>query len=338
MHLYRTRTRETILENYASQGLNSWDQFWEQTGIPWGKGKPAWNPVLLEMMRKLPDVGSHVGTNIKRSVTSRTATALSLPLQLYRQVTESYHYHIGYFDDTDDSLKDALDRLIIRSIPHLIPRGKSLDLGCGIGGTTSLLADHAFPCLGIDPAAEQILFASRTLSPRKNLAFAVLSFDDLFNGKNAFNGFFDNIVTTEILQFFPDLDPFFKGCSKLLRPEGVLIVNEFATIPSLPWERVPYHQLGRISEAARAAGFIVESRETISEHVAPTLDKLIHEMHARTDAILSDFESDYPKVKEEIQDQIALWENITLGFENGDLAYESFVCRQPRGIESGGIA
>ncbi|MHC4945011.1 MAG: class I SAM-dependent methyltransferase [Planctomycetota bacterium] len=244
-------------------------------------------------------------------------------------LTNSHHYHIGYFQNPEDSLQEALDRIVIRCIPYLVPGGKTLDLGCGIGGTTSLLADHAFPILGVDPGWQHVHFASQTLRPRKNMAFAVLGLQDLLSYRKSITNFFDNIIATEILQFFPSLELFFQGCRRLLRPSGVLIINDFATIPDLAWGKVPYHRHGTIRTAAEAAGFHVEEQQEMAARVEPTLDRLIDRMNEQQEPYIVRFGNSHPDAVEAMHEHIFQWEQVRTGFRFGDLVYESTVFRLP---------
>lgn len=219
--------------------------------------------------------------------------------------------------------------MVTRSIPYLVPGGKTLDLGCGIGGTSSLLADHAFRILGVDPGWQHIYFANQTLKPRNNMTFAILGLQDLQSYGDKFTAFFDNIIATEILQFFPSLERFFKDCCKLLHPNGVLIINDFATVPDLVWEKVPYHRQKTIRAAAEAAGLHVEEQQEMSARVTPTLDRLIDRMSEHQESIIARFSTSHPNVAHAMHEQVFQWEQLRAGFNFGDLLYESTVCRKP---------
>jgi len=192
-----------------------------------------------------------------------------------------------------------------------------------------LLADHGYRILGVDPGWQHIFFATQTLKPRNNMAFSILGLQDLLSYRKKFNAFFDNCIATEILQFFPDLDKFFLGCRRLLRPGGMLIINDFATIPVLAWEKVPYHKRGSIRVAAEAAGLIVTEQREITAQVAPTLDRLIEGMNGLSGSKLTRFHNAYPNVDAAMQEQIFQWEQLRAGFMLGDLVYETTVCRLP---------
>jgi cyclopropane fatty-acyl-phospholipid synthase-like methyltransferase len=313
------------LRNYARHTPDCWDGNWEQAGFHSEKGKSVFHPILDELSQQIPGMGYPV----KRSTGAPASFSLPLPVELYLFLTDSHHYHIGCFQHPDDSLQEALDRIVTRCIPYLVSRGITLDLGCGIGGTTSLLADHAFPVLGVDPGRQQVHFATRTLRPRRNMAFAVLGLQDLLSYRKKIANFFDNIIATEILQFFPSLEQFFQGCRRFLRPEGVLIINDFATIPDLPWGKVPYHRHGAIRSAAEAAGLHVEEQQEMTSRVEPTLDRLIDEMNEKQEPYILRFGNSHPDAVEAMHEHIFQWEQVRRGFGFGDLIYESTVIRLP---------
>ncbi|MHC4944929.1 MAG: class I SAM-dependent methyltransferase [Planctomycetota bacterium] len=249
--------------------------------------------------------------------------------RLYQFLTDSLHYHFGYFQAPDDSIQDALNQVVLRCLPDLVPEGKTLDVGCGMGGTVSLLAEHAFPTLGIDPSRRSIELASSSCNGKKGVDFAVLKLQDLFTSFHYESPVFDNIMMIEVLQHFPDLEIVFEECYRLVRPEGVVVINDLVTIPPLAWEQVPLHKDDAIPKEAQAAGFVVRKYEAITARVSPTLDCMIASLQKQKTKLISVWSERYPEIEKEIDELLAHWANMRKGLLNGDLAYMTAVLIRP---------
>jgi len=258
---------------------------------------------------------------------SAALKALPQPLHLYEFLTGSHHYHFGCFQDPGEPIVRAMDRLVFRFMPLLVPGGVTLDVGCGIGGTSSLLAGCGFPTVGIDPAGSSINFAKLTVNSRENPRFAKMNVQDLMQGLSIEPGRFDNIVMIEALQHIPSLEELFLWCFSACRPGGVVVINDVVTIPALQWSKVPFHRRGAVRAAGEAAGLEVVEEQEITSAVIPTLDRLISLLEASQKQVVSFFGGARAKVNDEISELIHQWEQLRTGFINRDLAYETVVLR-----------
>ncbi len=95
-----------------------------------------------------------------------------------------------------------------------------LDLGCGDGVLTKLLADLVPKgnVLGIDASAGMLKTA-------KELEGLNLSFRNLDINEMDFNGEFDLIFSNAALQWVKDHDSLLRNCRKALKPNGVIRFN-----------------------------------------------------------------------------------------------------------------
>jgi SAM-dependent methyltransferase len=127
-----------------------------------------------------------------------------------------------------------------------LPRGRVLDLACGVGYGTKLLAERTGnPVVGADLAAEAIDYARRRYGgPGVEFRVAdAMRFTD--------EAGFDAIVSLETVEHLPDPHGFLAHTVSLLRPGGLLV----ASVPTTPSSDVnPHHRSDWSERSFRAAG------------------------------------------------------------------------------------
>ncbi|TMC47528.1 MAG: class I SAM-dependent methyltransferase [Chloroflexi bacterium] len=116
-------------------------------------------------------------------------------------------------------------RLVIASGIH--PGDRLLDVGCGTGYLTRLVADAAAPdgtALGIDPSLQALERARRSRRPT-NCSFAVGTAEAL----DATEGAFDVVVSSLAIHHIPEgaRSTAFAEMFRVLRPGGRLLVADF---------------------------------------------------------------------------------------------------------------
>ena len=162
------------------------------------------------------------------------------------------HVHLGYyqnsFDKTDFRFAkvDFVHQLVRWSGLDQLPRGsRILDVGCGIGGSSRILArDYGFDVIGITISPAQVSRA-KELTP-KNLFcdFEVMDALDLKYEK----GSFDGIWSVEAGPHMPDKQLYADEMLRVLRPGGVLAVadwnsRDLASRGLSPLEKLVMNQL-----------------------------------------------------------------------------------------------
>ncbi len=114
--------------------------------------------------------------------------------------------------------------------------GRVLDIACGVGYGTRLLADRAARAadvLGVDRSEAAVAYA-RARYGGAGVEYRVA---DAFGFSDA--GGFDAIVSLETIEHLEDPDRFLAGLAAMLRPGGVLI----ASVPTTPSVDVnPHHR------------------------------------------------------------------------------------------------
>ena len=113
---------------------------------------------------------------------------------------------------------------------HLPPRGNIIDMGCGDGVLTLLLALQLpeATIVGYDPNCRRLVHARRASAGLKNVSFIESDW------MNARCGPFDAMVLVDVLHHvsYAEQAAMLRSCVAGLKPSGVVVINE--TDPSTP--------------------------------------------------------------------------------------------------------
>ncbi len=154
--------------------------------------------------------------------------------------------------------------------------GRLLDLACGVGYGTRLLADRAsvaVHALGVDRSGDAVRYAQRRYGSG-GARFEVgdaMTFDDPEG--------FDSIVSLETVEHLKEPEAFLARMVRLLRPGGVLV----ASVPSTPSVDLNPHHCHDFTEAS--------FRRMVAPHGLKELDCLRQGQPVRLAAILTRSES-----------------------------------------------
>ncbi len=116
-------------------------------------------------------------------------------------------------------------RILELAIMHGLENGaRVLEMGCGVGSLTGLLAER-FPrsnILAVDVSSVSINTARKALAHRNNIQFAVA---DIIT--DPINGVFDMIILPDVLEHIPDeMRPrLFVRLKQLLAPPGTILIH-----------------------------------------------------------------------------------------------------------------
>jgi cyclopropane fatty-acyl-phospholipid synthase-like methyltransferase len=253
---------------------------------------------------------------------------LPQPLHLLEFVVGSQHYHFGCFEHEEESLCAAQDRLAHLGAERLSGAVAVLDIGCGLGGTSRVLAELGRQVTALDPCPEAVAYA-RTCLPangRAPVRFLAAGFEAFASAPGAQ---FDGAIAIEVLQHFPVLARFFECCRARLRPGARLVVHDVACELEADWERVPFHRRGRLAGAAGAAGFEVEAQADLTRAILPTLPRLaraVEERRAELHAVFGTPGAARP-VEAELAQVLGHMRALQDALERGYLRYESTLLR-----------
>ena len=250
---------------------------------------------------------------------------LPQPLHLFEFVARSQHYHFGCFGLQEGSLGSAQDRMSLWSVRRLAAGSSVLDIGCGLGGTSRLLARMGFRVTALDPCHEAVAYArmrSRASASNSPRFFTRTLESFAHTARTAFDG----ALAIEILQHFPELAEFFGGCRKLLRPGGILLLHDVPVHVETDWSRVPFHPPGRVRAAAEAAGFRIVERQDLTREVLPTLPRAAAELEERRAELLAEFGGRYGRpVERELEQLLLHMRDLQRALERGQISYEALV-------------
>jgi len=246
------------------------------------------------------------------------------PRHLFEYVTGSQHYHLGCFEDEGDTLAQALDRLLLRSFRVLPPASRVLDVGCGTGGGVRLLAAGGHRAFGLDPCESSIARA-RSCAGTRAARFVCASLAD-FAGQ-ARRTDFDALVLTEVLQHLPRLDEVFRHCRGLLRPGGLMLVQDVFKRPGIPWSMAPFQTREGLRAAAREARFELLEAHDLTRQTAPTLPRLAEALLRRRTEITRVFAATRPRIEAELEELRGHVLALQRAYAEQHLGFEALVLR-----------
>jgi SAM-dependent methyltransferase len=152
------------------------------------------------------------------------------------------------FDQIARAMEEAgagPDQPYLRDLPSYVPRGcgNALEVGCGTGELTRLLAERCEHVLAIDLSPEMVRVARRNSAARPNVEYRVADVMEMALPDESF----DCIASVATLHHLPTPDAL-RRMKAALRPGGVLIVHDV-----LDW--------------SGATGFAVSALATLTRYV-----------------------------------------------------------------------
>ena len=201
------------------------------------------------------------------------------------------HIHLGHYGSPPrnkeflQSKSDFVHEMVRWGRLDQLPPGTTvLDVGCGIGGSSRMLArEYGFAVTGITISPQQVRRAQELTAPEVNARFQVddalaLSFPD---------DSFDVVWSVEAGPHMPDKAQFARELMRVLKPGGILVVADWnqrddRQIPLNVWEKPVMRQLldqwshpafasiEGFSELLEATG-LVEGNVTTADWTAETL-------------------------------------------------------------------
>jgi SAM-dependent methyltransferase len=150
--------------------------------------------------------------------------------------------------------------------------GRLLDLACGVGYGTRILADRAgagVQTLGVDLSPEAIAYATRRYAGPRT-AFASSDAMEFTDPRG-----FDTIVSIETIEHLPAPEAFVARLVQMLRPGGILV----ASVPTTPSVDANPHHLHDFSERS--------FHRLLAPHRLIARDRLVQEQPFAPAAILA---------------------------------------------------
>ncbi len=254
---------------------------------------------------------------------------LPTPFQLFRYVSGSEHLHFGLFEHPEQSLTEAQERNTAKLLAA-IPRTASrvLDIGCGIGGTSVMLAQRGHEVLAFAPDAALIDYAraqARHASVAHRCDFRALRLQDLASDTPPF----DVVLSQESLQYIHPLDEAMRRIASLTRPGGRVVIGDQVLRAPQYRAHCQFHASAEILAAAEAAGLQLVHHEDVSAAAVPTVPHSVERLRALRDEILEFFRSTHPDIERDLE--VCLHNGGLEGdfYRQGLLGYEHFTWIRP---------
>ena len=136
------------------------------------------------------------------------------------RIESFYHSHAGYYEmlrgyESQDHFRHYMRYMA----PFAAERPKALDLGCGTGFSTALLADLGFRVVGID-LSKQLLSLSKPFRKNGGPRYLIGSGTRI----PLADGAFDIVGVYDVIEHIPDAERFLAEAVRVLRPGGVLVI------------------------------------------------------------------------------------------------------------------
>jgi len=256
------------------------------------------------------------------SVAPARLAALPQPLHLFEFLSGNQHYHFGCHLTPDEPSRIAQDRMSLWGARCFLPGSAVLDVGCGLGGTSRLLAAHGLRVTGLDPEAPLVDYARARSGPRVRFVTGTLEQHAEPHGRDRVRAV-DGVLAIEVLQHFPALADFFGPCRRLLRPGGALVLHFVALNVDVPWPRVPFHRAESVLAAARSHGFDLRIEVDLTAAVLPTLPELLGSLRERRTEIVAAFASAGRAVEAEIDELAFQMSLLQEALEGRQLSYRA---------------
>lgn len=214
------------------------------------------NPLLtLGAIAAVPAIGLAAYVLFPRKYQSADSVANSYDEWTNDGILEFYwgeHIHLGHYGSPAQrkdflvAKADFVHEMVRWGKLDALPRGTTvLDVGCGIGGSSRILArDYGFEVTGITISPQQVARATELTPEGVTAKFAVddamaLSFPDAS---------FDVVWSIEAGPHMPDKAVFARELLRVLKPGGILVVADWnqrddRQVPLNAWERPVMKQL-----------------------------------------------------------------------------------------------
>ena len=240
--------------------------------------------------------------NWKRQSRRNVAHHYDIGNDFYRLWMEAdMQYSCGYFTDPGNSLEQAqLDKKAhLASKLHLKPGQRVLDIGCGWGGLALYLNRVAdVDVLGVTLSTEQLELARERAAAAgvsDRVKFELMDYRDL-------TGQFDRIVSVGMFEHVgpPFYRGFFRKCSELLTPDGVMLLHTMGRmgrpgttdrfIQKYIWPGGYIPALSEIVSASEHSRLIMADCEALRLHYPPTVRHWYERFKACREEVISRYD------------------------------------------------
>lgn len=193
---------------------------------------------------------------------------------------------------------------ILKRIKHLPAGAKVLDIGCGIGGHSFVIAERFDAYVhGVDLSRNMMAVAQAHLDARPHLKNRV-SFEilDATNAPGIKENTYDLVYTRDALLHIQDKDKLFENIYKWLKPGGKVLFTDYSKQDSFEGRKYSqefqeylnkrkYHLLNTkdYRQILTSAGFVNVQVEDWTDQFENSLRRELQQLHTQKDEFLAQF-------------------------------------------------
>ena len=135
------------------------------------------------------------------------------------QYNDPSHNYLHYWDGRE--YEHAAEEVAIRKILHGKHFGNAVDVGGGYGRLCVLLEEYADQVTLAEPSQQQLDIAAKFLKDHAEIKRELMQADDLKLADNSI----DLLTMIRVMHHLPDPSPEFAEIARVLRPDGVAIIE-----------------------------------------------------------------------------------------------------------------
>ena len=143
-------------------------------------------------------------------------------------------WHDDYMNYTSNAAMEKLLAPVIALFAHRLPGCTVLEIGCGTGNWTQVLAKRASAVTATDVSAEAVAIAGKKTEALQNISYEVIDAYDI----DSLDGRFDIVFAADFFSHVPVsmINPFLETVHRKLKPGGRVIFLDILFIEELDVE------------------------------------------------------------------------------------------------------
>ena len=152
-------------------------------------------------------------------------------------VQNAYNQWSGTYD-SDENLTRDLDQRVTVSLLGDLRFNAILEIGCGTGKNTAVLAQIGNVVRAVD-FSQGMIEQAREKVKAENVHFSMM---DITQAWDFENGSFDLVASNLVLEHIRDIDFVFSEAARVLRPNGKFFIDELHTFRQYDGKKARFYQ------------------------------------------------------------------------------------------------
>lgn len=225
---------------------------------------------MKTILHFLNPIAWHKALSYARQSAKFDKSSFDLELYLYSKILSNNMLHYGYFENTDvapatislKQLEDAQVKYAQNIIDEIKDtQNPALDIGCGMGGLSSMIMNKKIPVECLTPNKNQVDFIRQTFP---NLTCHPCKFEELQTDKR-----YGTLINSESIQYI-SLDKAFEQADKIAMPTARWIIVDYFRKNNDGINKSS-HLLSDFLKKIETSNWQLVSQRDITPNVLPTL-------------------------------------------------------------------